>query len=378
MGKIKKQVKTHFASPQRAEVKELAAEIAYVNSYPVMTGLLDSIGGLLAILNEHRQLIALNDPLLKALGVIDPQKALGLRPGEALHCVYAEEGPGGCGTSKLCSSCGAAIAIVASLKDDAQVERICALQAVRDGKQVDIVLNVKSCPLRIEGKRFILLFLQDITQFQQKAALEKTFFHDISNMLGMLDWSSELLVQKEPSRLAEIIKQVSARLLGEVEMQRCLSAEENCEYQLQYEETSVQQILSELSDIFEIHPAADDMQLSFANRDNVRLQTDVPIVLRVLMNMLLNACEATDKNGEVKIWAEVKSGQVVFCIWNEQAIPDRIKGRVFQRNFSSKGGAGRGLGTYSMKFFGEKILGGEVDFESTAEEGTIFRFAVPL
>lgn len=96
------------------------------------------------------------------------------------------------------------------------------------------------------------------------------------------------------------------------------------------------------------------------------------------MNMLINACEATVKNGEIRIWSEQQPSRIVFYVWNEQAIPEQIQGRVFQRNFSSKGGPGRGLGTYSMKFFGEKILGGEVDFTSTAEEGTIFRFAVPL
>lgn len=378
MKKAEQKGETYFASPQRATDEQLAAEIAHVNSYPVMTGLLDSIGGLLAILNEHRQLIALNDPLLNALGVENPQDALGLRPGEALHCVYADVGPAGCGTSKLCSSCGAAIAIVTSLAENVQAERLCALKATRESEQVDVALNVKACPLWVEGKRFILLFLQDVTQFQQKAALERTFFHDIGNMLSMLDWSSELLVHKEPSRLAEIIKQVSARLLGEVEMQRCLATEENCKYEPQYEKTSVQRIFAELNDIFENHPLTHGKQLSFAKEQDTLIKIDVPIVLRVLMNMLLNACEATEKNGEVRIWSAEDSGRLVFYVWNRQAIPEQIKGRVFQRNFSTKKGAGRGLGTYSMKFFGEKILNGKVDFESTAEGGTTFSFAVPL
>lgn len=151
MKEVEQKVKSYFAAPQRATTEALVAEIAYVNSFPVMSGLLHSIGGLLAILNEHRQLVALNDPLLNSLGIADPQAALGLRPGEALSCVHAETGPAGCGTSKLCSSCGAAIAIVTSIKEDTQAERVCALRAVRDDEEVDIFLNVKSCPLRIEG-----------------------------------------------------------------------------------------------------------------------------------------------------------------------------------------------------------------------------------
>lgn len=40
--------------------------------------------------------------------------------------------------------------------------------------------------------------------------------------------------------------------------------------------------------------------------------------------------------------------------------------RIFQRSFSTKGAKGRGLGTYSMKLFGETYLGGQVSFRSSA------------
>jgi len=50
---------------------------------------------------------------------------------------------------------------------------------------------------------------------------------------------------------------------------------------------------------------------------------------------------------------------------------------LFQRSFSSKG-SGRGLGTYSMKLFGEKYLDGEVSFESDRIKGTTFTISLPL
>ena len=154
---------TYFAPAERAGEKELAAEIKKVNKNPVMSGLLHSISGLLAVLDEHRQIIAINDLFLKNLGIEDPAEALGLRPGEALQCVHAHEKPAGCGTTRFCSTCGAAIAIVASLSQDKPVERICALGANRGGRTVDIALLVKSQPIKIDEKRFLLLFLQDIT-----------------------------------------------------------------------------------------------------------------------------------------------------------------------------------------------------------------------
>ncbi|RJR33419.1 MAG: ATP-binding protein [Desulfobacteraceae bacterium] len=68
----------------------------------------------------------------------------------------------------------------------------------------------------------------------------------------------------------------------------------------------------------------------------------------------------------------------IFNVWNRQAIPPRVALRIFQRNFTTKEEAGRGLGTYSMKFFGEKILGGQVSFTTSAESGTVFKFSLPI
>ena len=51
--------------------------------------------------------------------------------------------------------------------------------------------------------------------------------------------------------------------------------------------------------------------------------------------------------------------------------------KIFQRSFSTKG-EGRGLGTYSMKLLTERYLGGRVSFTTSADEGTIFKVALPI
>jgi PAS domain-containing protein len=200
---------TYFASAKRANEKEFVAEIEIMSKNPILSGLLHSISGLLAVLDEHRQIVALNDSFLQMLGIDDPTEALGLRPGEALQCIHAHDEPAGCGTTKFCSTCGAAIAIVSSLGQDKPVERICALSANRGDKDVDIALLVRSHPINIYKRKFLLLFLQDITQQQQRAALERTFFHDVNNMLTMLVVASELLVKKDSSELARAVHQSS-------------------------------------------------------------------------------------------------------------------------------------------------------------------------
>ena len=58
-------------------------------------------------------------------------------------------------------------------------------------------------------------------------------------------------------------------------------------------------------------------------------------------------------------------------------MPRPVQLQVFQRSFSTKG-AGRGLGTYSIKLFSERFMRGRVFFTSTPEAGTTFTAAYPV
>jgi sensor histidine kinase regulating citrate/malate metabolism len=142
---------------------------------------------------------------------------------------------------------------------------------------------------------------------------------------------------------------------------------------------SAEEVLSELRSFFDHHPVAQNKSIDFQeNPPDVTFNTDISLLLRILCNMALNALEATKKNGRVKIWTEHEGDSLSFFVWNSQDISKEIAIRIFQRNFSTKGQAGRGIGTFSMKLFGEKILGGQVTFTTSKEDGTVFRFALPL
>lgn len=93
--------------------------------------------------------------------------------------------------------------------------------------------------------------------------------------------------------------------------------------------------------------------------------------------MIINACEATQIGKTIKIWTEEQNNFISFCVWNDSEIPKDISLRIFQRNFSTKNKVGRGIGTYSMKHFGETILGGKVNFVTSKFDGTTFSFTLP-
>ena len=100
--------------------------------------------------------------------------------------------------------------------------------------------------------------------------------------------------------------------------------------------------------------------------------------MRILLNMLINAFEASSPDDTIRFLHELKDGGIVFHVHNPQVIPSTIRARIFQRNFSTKGTLGRGIGTWSMKLLAEEYLHGRMIFASSESEGTTFSLLIPL
>jgi len=374
-------MKTFFASAERLDGSLLEKEVGFVNDNPILTGLLHSVSGLLAVLNRQRQILALNESLLTALGVGDAHGVMGLRLGEAIHCVHSSEMPGGCGTSEHCSSCGAVIAMVSSLESNRPVERTCAVTVNSHAKKRDLYFRVRSVPVSYDDSRLLLLFIQDITYEQNLAVLERIFHHDLNGILHGLLMSSGLLSAKagpDTRDLAGMVHKFASRLSTLVKMQQLLQKDVH-DYHPTVGSFSVSQVMEELREIQASHPASKGKLLTLnAENPDLMVGTDFFLLVRILNNMVTNAMEASDAGDEVRVAISSLGGKILFSVWNRHCIPPEVAMRIFQRNFSTKPERGRGLGTYSMKLFGEEILGGSVDFQTSEAEGTVFRLALPM
>jgi signal transduction histidine kinase len=375
-------MKTYFASPFRSDPRELAYQIEIAAHHPVVDGMIRMLGGLVAVLNEHRQIIALNQPMLDALGETNAEPLLGMRPGEAVGCRYADEMEAGCGTSEYCMTCGAAIAIVASLGENRAVQRNCAISVQRNGRPEELFFRAHAAPMPIEGQTFILLMLNDISEYQRMAAMQRVFFHDVNNTITGLLQAGELLIQTAKGgngNLSSAIVNLTRRLHREIDLQRRLSQQTACFQEIQAELVSVEWIIGELERWIEFHPSHRDQVLQVQNgAPGLLLQTDPVLLLRVLGNMLVNAFEATASCRTIRLNVTAFSGQVKFGVWNADVISPAVAIRIFQRNYSTKNEPGRGLGTYTMKLISEQLLGGRVYFESSAMDGTTFFLTLPI
>ncbi len=375
-----------YTEPEfRSTPYDISQSFSLVTKSPILDALLDSVGGLLAVLDKNRQIISVNEKFLKDLlghgqSGEDVKSILGLRLGEVLHCVHAGDGPDGCGTSACCSSCGAALAMVASLALNNPVEKKCAIKTEKNGVPVDFFFEVRSQSLQIDGETYILLFLRDITSEQRRAALEQVFFHDINNTLGALLGASELMMEDPGNHeLPEILKQGVLRLEGEINIQKILLYDSGPDAGLSFSQVSLEEIIEELKTTMPLRPEAKNKKIAISKEiPNCNLYTNRALLMRILTNMLVNAFEATLDHGTVHLWVEKGRKEASFRVWNSQMIPPLVADRVFQRNYSTKKGSGRGVGTYSMKLFGEKFLGGEVGFLTSQSHGTVFFLTLPF
>ncbi len=356
-----------------------SSPVSDISHHPVMDTLLKTASGLLVVLDEERTIRAVNPTFIEALGISDIEEVLGIRLGQSLKCVHSHGAPDGCGTTEHCVSCGANIAITAALDKNIPKERTCALVADRDGARSDICLNIKASPVNIDDKRWILVWAQDITDQQFWANLERVFFHDINNSLTALYGSLQLRQLQGPGDkdMATLHHSVE-RIMAEVAVQKTLYQNKESRYTPIRHIVTLEEIKDLVQPFIDGHHAAENKTI---DQDwaapAFQLKTDALLVSKVLGNMVINALEATPPGGTITIRTRIEPEQIRWAVHNPTAIPPAFQKRIFQRHFSQKAGNGRGLGTYSMKLFGETYLKGGVDFVSTPETGTTFFFSLP-
>ena len=370
-----------FAPPERARRSEVKASITSLTATPLFRALLDATDVSVVILNRQRQILVGNSVLLEALDVTAVDSIQGLRPGEALGCVHAWDCSGGCGTTPDCSACGAVLAILECQKTGKTVEREC-LMTVRHGDEEQAQeLKFRASRLEIESETYTIVGVRDISAEKRRDALERVFLHDIANTVSpLLNWAQVLTAraQGETADLARRIGTVARRLQREIEDQRALIQAEKGTLMLERKLVESRAVLQRAVDILRDEWESKGRFVKVVGSAPGRaVLTDESLLMRVLVNMIKNALEATPADGTVKAWVEEFSDGCAFRVWNAGTIAPEIAIQVFKRSFSTKSGSGRGLGTFSMKLFGERYLGGGVGFESAAETGTTFFIRLP-
>jgi signal transduction histidine kinase len=100
-------------------------------------------------------------------------------------------------------------------------------------------------------------------------------------------------------------------------------------------------------------------------------------LVQLFLNLALNAIDATDKSGRIRLSTRVCGGHIEARVAdNGQGIRPEDRAKIFQPYYTTKDN-GTGLGLFvSRKIVAD--LGGSIDFESVPKEGTTFVVRLPV
>jgi nitrogen-specific signal transduction histidine kinase len=383
MKTIKKtNLQSKFAPPERLNSDEINEQYNSFTHEALLEEVFNSVPVIIMILNDERQIVYSNGTLLHFLGVDRLRNIIGMRPGEVLHCIHSQEMEAGCGTSHECSFCGTVHAILKSQKTKEQATGESRITSEYNGEIINFDILVTSKPFRHSDSWYYMLTIQDISDKKRRRALERIFFHDVTNtafgLKGHVDYLLDTDNPETTHSTLPLLKTCSDLLLEEINAQKILASAESNDLKLECSEFPVSHIVKDVVHHLEKHYSALGKNIELINPNwTGTLSTDKRLLTRVLINMLKNALEASGKGETVTIGYRPTDNGMEFHVHNSGHMSEEAKSQIFQRSFSTKG-AGRGLGTYSMKLLTEKYLEGEISFTSEEKAGTIFSVTLPL
>lgn len=363
---------TKFCSPERDTTEKLNLQSELILSNNLLIQFCNAISQMLVVLNKNRQIIYANKHFMNNLGLFDPESYIGKRPGEAVNCIHAFQSQGGCGTTEFCRTCGAVNAIMESQRGMQSIKE-CRISTTN----IDALdLKVTATPINFQGEEFSIFEINDISHEKRRQCLERVFFHDVLNSAGGIAGLSDIIGdvddQKEMEEIAGMINTSANNLVSDIQSQRQLSAAERGDIELNIVESNSYLLLKEVAELYSNHEVTGNKLISIDKEsENFQFETDILLLRRIIGNMTKNALEASLPGSTIKLKAQNRVGNIKFSVYNPGYIENDTQLQLFNRSFTTKG-AGRGLGTYSMKLFGEKYLNGKVWFESSKEKGTSF------
>lgn len=341
--------------------------------------ILDALPSQVMLINPQRQIVFANKALKATLGLEATASLLGVRPGEAMSCAFVKFAKGGCGTSKFCSECGAVRAMITAIDGCATSEEFHLLQENKNGIGGKD-LKVTATPLTLGDEDLVLFSIDDVTDHNRRRYLERVFFHDIINTAGGALGMAELLFEEADAQTNEdlqVLMQSLIHLVEEIESQRTMLAAENRDLVAHPCPVDCAELLQRMVGKLSRYREANGKQLVLSEGlAPVVIETDSPLLGRVLGNMVKNALEASKPGMTVTVGFESGENDVTFWVHNQTHICAQAQKQIFRPSFSTKG-SDRGLGTFGMRLLTQNYLGGRISFSTNKQTGTTFYAQIP-
>jgi hypothetical protein len=136
-------------------------QASHLDQTPLPRAFLNAALDYLFVLNKRRQIVMASENVRELVPGRNVDEFVGMRPGEALGCIHAQECEGGCGTGQSCHQCGAVRVILAGLAGHRHMQE-CHLTCLVNGRRAELELRVLATPLVHDNEHYTLLALQKV------------------------------------------------------------------------------------------------------------------------------------------------------------------------------------------------------------------------
>jgi signal transduction histidine kinase len=223
--------------------------------------------------------------------------------------------------------------------------------------------------------------LRDAERLAFLGTMTSGLAHELRNPLSTLRMHLQLLAEEWARPVSEREQTSARRLQGILKEVERLEGVLNSfmrfvsEHRLQREPTDLNKMIQELCDF--VRPRASSIRMDCRLSPTLsRPEVDPSLIRQALLNLIINACEATPPGGTVTLSTEQTKSEVRVRVSDTgPGIPPDIRARIFQVYFSTKpSGAGLGLPT-ALRIVDEHQ--GSIEVESEPGRGATFTVILP-
>ncbi|MFH1035393.1 MAG: PAS domain-containing protein [Pseudomonadota bacterium] len=118
----------------------------------------------LLVVDDDVRTLHFNRAAEDLLGGPDCQRLLRQRGGEILHCLHANEDPGGCGRSAACRECVVRNAVGRAMGGERTQRQKAAMDLFSEQGVNRVSFLVTASPFSFDGQQLVLLALEDISE----------------------------------------------------------------------------------------------------------------------------------------------------------------------------------------------------------------------
>lgn len=345
--------------------------VVLMNRY--MPELLKNISPMVMVLTRNRQIVYVNKSMEKFLGVEDCSDLLGKRPGEAMHCEYADVSRSGCGASVFCKYCGFNQALF-----DAEIGKPASTYDChllnKSGETYN--LGVTITPFEHMANRYMFCVLENRVDTHYRDLLENIFSTNLKSILSSMQSLVKASGHFSAAEFQPLMKAQLMQIDEAINNFEILQKIEKGEPLPGHQEWfSVKQLVDEVITNLRLRQ---DLRLKYIKKaiPDMMIFSNRMLLGYVLSNLVKNAMEAENDRSEILVSVIDSTATISFKIKNQSVMDERKQKLVFTR-FAAGGDGKMGLGTYCAKKLATNYLSGKIGFISNREKGTVFTIRIP-